>query len=494
VRRWPALGSQAGFTLIEVLVATLVLTTGLVATLGALNITVRTSRTTLAREGATSLAREILEDARTIPYAQLSPSSLESQLQTQNGLTNTTPGAGWHITRRGVTYTASASECAIDDPKDGYGVHEKENGQSVFCPESTTEGTEDKTPADMKRITATVTWTIRGRAASVTQVQTLTATGEAIGLSASELRLTSPSFAAPKNKEPVITEPTTATLSFAAKAPEGTTAMSWSLEGVRQSPAPVKQSGTEWTFSWTISEPLQKVYVSDGTYVVSAQAINSAGVDGPVVSIPVTLIRGTPAAPAGVKGGFNSVYEQNKPFKVKVAELQWQGNSERNVIGYRVHSPAGALVCPESEATLSLARSCIDLNPPAPSASASERTYTATALYRNTEGTVLEGPAAKFTLPTETTAPNAPAEVKLTKNPDGSVTLTWPAPPGGGPAVAFYRVYRGSHAYTDRYGVAPAGASTVTFTDTDAVEPHAYWVTAVDENLTESELVGPVEG
>ncbi len=489
-----ALAPQAGFTLIETLIAAMVLAVGITATFGILNISAKTTVNTRAREGATNLVREILEDAHTIPYAQISPSSIEGELQATTELATTTSGAGWHVKRRGITYTVSVSECAIDDLKDGYGVHELENGKSVFCSESSTEykglkgEIDDATPADMKRITATVSWTLHARTDNVSQATTLTASGESIGLSASELRLISPSFASPKNKEPVITEPTTTVLTFAVTAPEGTTGMSWSLEGVRQSTEPVKQSATEWTFSWTISEPAQKIYESDGTYKVSVQAINSSGVYGPPVSISVTLIRGTPAAPSGVQGGFNSVYEAGG-HRVAAAELQWRSNVERNVIGYRVHNAAGELVCPTGE-TLSASLTCVDFNPPKASAGAAERTYSVTALYRNASGIVSEGPATKYTLPSATTAPNAPAKLELKKNADGSVTLTWPAPPSGGPAVAFYRVYRGSQAYTSRYGTTTA----TTFTDSDAAEAHKYWVTAVDENLTESEFVGPVEG
>jgi hypothetical protein len=37
------------------------------------------------------------------------------------------------------------------------------------------------------------------------------------------------------------------------------------------------------------------------------------------------------------------------------------------------------------------------------------------------------------------------------------------------------------------------GTST-SYTDTDAVTTHQYWVTAVSANLTESPFLGPVSG
>jgi hypothetical protein len=241
---------------------------------------------------------------------------------------------------------------------------------------------------------------------------------------------------------------------------------------------PTFVSGTEWTFSWPIPLP----GVSDGTYQVSAQAIDSTGVYGPPVSISVTLIRGEPTEPKIIYGGFNEINVSGK--KTTVAELQWQANSERNVIGYRVYTE-GKLVCPENLATLSLAVSCIDLNLP-PKATESNRTYSVAALYRKAEGEVLsttvsEGKAATFTV--EKGAPLGPTltgTLSATKNADGSVTLKWPAP-SGVPTV-FYRIYRGSTDYTSRYGV----SATTEFTDTDATVAHIYWVTAVSSKLAES--------
>src|SRR5256885_16304771 len=120
----PRSREEAGFTLFEILIAAAILVIGLAGLLGLLDSTVKTSRSTRAREGASTLAREILEDARTVPYAEISPSSIAGQLQAMNGLANATPGPTWHIERRGVAYTVTVSECTIDDPKDGYGVHD----------------------------------------------------------------------------------------------------------------------------------------------------------------------------------------------------------------------------------------------------------------------------------------------------------------------------------------------------------------------------------
>ncbi len=478
-RAGAARSAQAGFTLIEVLVATVILIVGLTALLGLLDVTVRATAATRAREGATSLAREILENARTTPYSQISPSSIEGQLQAPVGLADASAEtAGWQVVRRGITYTVAVSECSIDDPKDGYGKHD-----ATFCADSSTEAEADPQPADLKRITVDVKWTAQGRTPSVHAVSTLTAAGEAPGLSASGLHLKTPEpefpFTPSTPTAPVVTL-LTSPLVFSVSSPAGTAAMSWSLDGSTQTPAPTHASGTEWTFEWPITG------LSDGTYQVSAQAIDTTGVTGPPVSITVNLIRGEPAAPKGILGGFNTINVSGAPQQV--AELQWQANTERNVIGYRVYAPNGEalskLVCPTNEpTTLSVALSCIDFSPPSPNAA--NLTYRLAALYRNPKSEVKEGPAASFTLSqaSATTEPNKPRELEATKNENGSVTLHWLAPVGGQPPI-FYRIYRGSTNYTGRYDVS-SGTST-TYTDSDAVTAHTYWVTAVDASLTES--------
>src|SRR5262245_13239435 len=77
--------SDAGFTLSEVLIGAVVLIVGIATLFGLLDASVKASYQTRAREGATNLARQIVEDARTIPYAQISPPSVSEQLQAMNG-------------------------------------------------------------------------------------------------------------------------------------------------------------------------------------------------------------------------------------------------------------------------------------------------------------------------------------------------------------------------------------------------------------------------
>src|SRR5215831_10247468 len=209
--------SQDGFTLIEALMAAVILVVGLIGLLGLLDISVKASASTRAREGATSLAREIVEDARTIPYAQIIPTSIESQLQAMGGLADGSSASGWQIERRGYAYTVKVIECAIDNPKDGLA----ETHGSTFCEGQQTwktGETVDTAPEDLKQITVEVSWTLRKHTSTVKQVSTLTAAGQAIGLTATKLELTSPACPSVscvgKPTEPVVTEAAAKTLTF----------------------------------------------------------------------------------------------------------------------------------------------------------------------------------------------------------------------------------------------------------------------------------------
>jgi hypothetical protein len=282
----------------------------------------------------------------------------------------------------------------------------------------------------------------------------------------------------------VITEAATK-LTFVVSFPEGTSKIIWSLEGAKQEEVTPASNAKSLEFSWTITG------VSDGTYQVAAQAEDANHIIGPPVSIPVRLIRGAPPThPSGIMGGFNTVYLEKggKPEETKVVELRWKANTERNVIGYRVRNPSKNLICPESEATLSTATSCIDFKPLA-------GTYTVVALYRNASEAVTESAPGEIPVALATsTAPNPPTELKIKKE-NGFAVLEWKAPTSG-VKPEFYRIYRCQEKctsppyYTYRY----SETTETKYTDTDVTSTHEYWVTAVSSTLTESTFLGPVMG
>src|SRR5437588_3445169 len=107
------LRAEAGFTIIECMVAATVLLIGLVGTVSLINTANATTSASQAREQATSLQRELLEAIHSIPYQQISPSSVVSQVQAQPGLRDAGVGSGWTIQRRGFTYTVAVGVCSV---------------------------------------------------------------------------------------------------------------------------------------------------------------------------------------------------------------------------------------------------------------------------------------------------------------------------------------------------------------------------------------------
>src|SRR5437764_5152776 len=91
------LNAEGGFTIVEALVATLVLAIGLLAGYTMLTISTHSSTDVRAREGAVTLTRQITDNARSIPYAQLQTSSIVGTLQAMPGLSNSGSGSTWKI-------------------------------------------------------------------------------------------------------------------------------------------------------------------------------------------------------------------------------------------------------------------------------------------------------------------------------------------------------------------------------------------------------------
>lgn len=367
------LGDQRGFTIIEVLVAATLLVIGVLGTMAMVDSSNAETRLNGGREGATNLARELVEGARSLGYDELLPASVNTRLQTLPGLATTTPGS-WTIKRRGILYTVTTSLCSVDDPKDGYGSH----AGATYCADSSSMGTTDAQPEDFKRLTIDASWPRNSGTKSVRQVALIDSPASK-GPRVNSLVTTAPVVANPA--APKITSSSVTSASFKATAPPGVASMIYSLDGVDKGSATKAANGTDWTFSLPLPASL-----SDGGYDVSVRALDSRGAVGPSFTIPMTLIRGQPAAPTGVVGGPNTIYVSGTP--TPVTEIEWDANSERNVIGYRVYNASSALVCPATAQTLSLKLSCIDAS------AANGGAYTVKALYRNASDVVSEGPAS----------------------------------------------------------------------------------------------------
>src|SRR5215218_9798650 len=82
----PRLRHERGYTLVEVVVAVAILLSGVLGILTLLNTANGATHNTKVRDGATSLARELIEAARAVPYPDLRATTVAGQLQAQPGL------------------------------------------------------------------------------------------------------------------------------------------------------------------------------------------------------------------------------------------------------------------------------------------------------------------------------------------------------------------------------------------------------------------------
>jgi hypothetical protein len=428
------------------------------------------SVSTRSREGATNLQRELIERARSISYPKVTPAGLPTALQALPGLEDQSADSGWQIVRRGQVYTVALSVCTKDDVKDGYGSHDA----TSYCAGSGT-GTTDRNPDDYRLVTIDVTWKAGGAGGHAHEQSLINNPGNAVGPGVTALTTTG----APGD---VVSNPSTTSLAFTVTTSSTPATVSWAVDGSDQGTA--SGSGTSWGFTWPIASLL------DGAYLVSARAFDTAGLSGPLRARTITLNRNAPQQPLGLAAGRNG----------SIVDMEWLANPERDIIGYRVYRHVGtdpdelvSVVCPpDASATTAPTKTvCYDPSPP----SAAEVVYTVRALDKNPSGQTREGAASAPVTVTQTNSPPNPPE-SLSGAPDGNggIQLSWTLPgtpdPDGDP-IAFFRIYRDGQAYINRYDRTGSG-SELTWSDPQASGTHSYSVTAVDDQLAESTLVGPV--
>ncbi|MCW3013248.1 MAG: prepilin-type N-terminal cleavage/methylation protein [Solirubrobacterales bacterium] len=536
-RRYPRamdrrrLTDDQGFTLVEVLVAALVLVTGMLGVLTCITQAQTTTWSTQARTNANAIVREVVEGVRGVPYEQLVTSTLASSLQTQAGLGDDQLGTpGWQVRRGNFTYTLSVGVCAMDDARDYTGTHEA--GQ--FCASGTTgtapavcsqllsvsglvglpgagasaaavaglgdcgldvdldgqvdglvdlagsvcvgacaAGGVDTSPADAKRVVVLVRWD-RG-AGSRYVLQATTAANPGLAGAPAITAISS------STSSPVTSASVTSLQVNATSSAQAATVAAY-VDGTQQGTA--VGSGTAWSFTWSLgsvsagSAPGSGEVV-DGSYLVGLKAYDANGQFGQTRALTVLINRRVPYAPQGLRAGRNGT----------VAELEWQPSPERDVElyrGYRATAGSWTLVC-ETTSTR-----CQDPSPPA----TGTPDYTVVAVDRDASGTLREGAlAATASVPLLNTAPHAPTNL-LATSASGTTVLTWTAPALGDPdigdAIDHYTIYRDGLLYDDRYD-RTADATQTTWTDTHVNgQTHTYAITAVDTHLAESAKLGPV--
>ncbi len=106
--------AQDGFSLVEVLVAGLVLVVGILGVVALVDVANRQTARTLGEEAGTNLARELTEVAHRAPFASLSePGTAASQIHALVPGSGPLQGGGWTVVRRGVDFTVSLDACRI---------------------------------------------------------------------------------------------------------------------------------------------------------------------------------------------------------------------------------------------------------------------------------------------------------------------------------------------------------------------------------------------
>lgn len=468
----------AGFTLVEVLAASLVLAVGLVAVFTMLDSAGRAASTNNARVGASNLAREITEYARGTDYDSLQPATIVSALRAHSRITGV---SDWKIERRGVTYTVQTSVCTFDDPKDGLAAADP---PSACTPKAAAVAgaPAEVNPDDFRRVTVKLLWSDREGAHSLTQVALVVNPSGGLGP-----RITN-------FPEPAAQITSGTSVSWTALSPVTTTpadALHWAVDdGVSQ--GDVSGSGaTTWGFTWNLGTLGTAPFTMDGTYQVSAQAFDIRGVPGEARSVTVHVNRRIPYAPANLKLGRNGQHGG-------VVDLDWSRNLERDVVGYRVWRVgllgARTQICMDSGLDYTVSTSCVDTNPNSVVLPVGTPNYVVVAVDRTdlkaASSTIRNGDETGGFLPAQPTRPDPPVANTPTIV-DGLPVVTWTAPSvdtaSGQRPIRFYRIYRdGGTSLADRYDVTVDASTTWTDPNPGNSTVHKYWVSAVDDRNNES--------
>lgn len=499
------LHTEDGFTIVEVIVAMVVLLIGMLGVLSLLSGALQATAANNERVGATNLARELVEATRGLDYEDLTSALVVTRLQARDNLGS---GAPWTIERRGVTYTVTTTTCAYDDPADGYSASAPANA----CNTGNAAGA-DPNGDDFRRTTFTVSWRdARGPTKSASQSTLVVNPSGGLGPRITCFTPVAQTYAPSAPATPAACPAAGAVASTATVAKivwTTTTAQSlhWEADDGESRGdlvgSPNASGGTTFTTLWDIGDATvgDGSEVLDGPYVLTGQAFDVLSIAGEAKRADVVLNRREAYAPPSLQGGRNTRLGDRVDFR-------WGLNSERDVLGYRViwggadgalgggndviacEPPAGALYLSPTT------QSCSDFSP----ATTDPTTYFIVAIDRAPNGDLRQGAARVLPVGTAVTAPDPPTGLTVGTSANGLARLDWTAPASGG--VAFYRIYRddsdGNPAtvtYSDRHDRvdSPPSPLATSYTDSQSgTTSHQYWVTAVNSTYNESAPVGPV--
>ena len=337
------LSDSSGFSLVELLIAALILLIGAGAAFSLIDSANRSVTANAARVGGTNLGRELAEYARTSDYDLLQPGQVVPAMRKHASIAGTLSGGMWEIERRGVTYGIATSVCTFDDPKDGLAAVPPPNA----CPKpaAVPGAPSEVNPDDFRRVTFAMTWDARGRSGRYSHSTMVVNPAGGLGPRIAQ-------FDEP-GAQVIADQISWGAMSLLKLKSSPAASVHWTVnDGVSGGDA--GGGSTDWGFDWTFGVPFSTTssWVRDGTYTIQAQAHDARGVPGEGKIITVHLNRHRPAAVTGLIGGYNDFRD--------VVDMRWDRYDERDLQGYRVTRMSdGAVIC---AATSGL--SCTDANPP----------------------------------------------------------------------------------------------------------------------------------
>ena len=343
--------SEDGFTIVEVLVAIVLLVVGILGALIMINTANGTTGANQARTGGVNLAREVAEGSRavgeTVPYSKLStgctaPSSpanpcspaslIVAALQAQPGLASGGGPGTWTVEREGIDYSIGVSVCSMDDPGDGAGNH---GDGGPYCADAAAGGSADTDPDDYKRVIVDVRWSGTRGNENARAVALLRSDGDD-GPAVSCLAPTGKSC--PLASPPLITLASTKSISFTATISGDATRLVWYVDGAFV--GTVTPSGGTAQFTWQLGTVGSGSEVFDGTYEVSATAIDANGDSGTQGSVQVQVNRRVPVAPAGFLSGRDTVILGNG--SIGGVDVEWLPVPDKDILYYRIYRNSGS--------------------------------------------------------------------------------------------------------------------------------------------------------